>query len=91
MHGASGTDPKVYMGGGNNALRNLIWDKLESIGIVCEVPGNNIAGIEPKNIANRTRTGGGVQLELTTALRSSLFADNNSGRANRKIEVSGLD
>lgn len=84
VHGASGTDPKVYMGGGNNALRNLIWDKLESIGIVCEVPGNNIAGVEPKNIANRTRTGGGVQLELTTALRSSLFADNNSGRANRE-------
>ncbi|MYW20066.1 hypothetical protein GT039_31960, partial [Streptomyces sp. SID2955] len=42
-----------------------------------------INGDDPANIANRTRTGAGAQLELSTALRQAMFGDF-SGAAKRR-------
>ncbi|WP_238007143.1 poly-gamma-glutamate hydrolase family protein [Dactylosporangium sp. AC04546] len=41
-----------------------------------------LGGDDPANIVNRTLTGGGVQLELTTPLRNAMFTTNT--RAQRK-------
>lgn len=83
IHGASGDEALTYMGGGNTALKNLIWTYLEEKGFKClESPGN-LAGVEPLNIANRTTLGKGVQLELSSQQRKDFFERGNWGRANR--------
>jgi phage replication-related protein YjqB (UPF0714/DUF867 family) len=76
-HGKSGTDETVYVGGLDKALRNAVWTKLTAAGFDCEVSPSGIAGLEPDNITNRTKTGGGVQLEITTELRKSFFVDKD--------------
>ena len=42
-----------------------------------------IAGISPENICNLLLTGAGAQLEITTDLRSALFAPGRNTRAER--------
>jgi phage replication-related protein YjqB (UPF0714/DUF867 family) len=84
-HGKSGTDLTVYVGGLDSPLRNAIWTKLTDAGFDCEVSPSGIAGLEPMNITNRSKTGAGVQLEITTELRKSFFIDkdwNNRSRSN---------
>lgn len=84
-HGKSGTDLTVYVGGLDAPLRNAIWTKLTQAGFACEVSPSGIAGVEPDNITNRTKTGAGVQLEITTELRKTFFVDkdwNNRSRDN---------
>lgn len=85
IHGKSGTDESIYVGGLDSAFRNIVWTKLEEAGFTCLLAPEGIAGQEPMNITNRTRSGGGVQLETTTNLRKSFFIDgdwNNRVRAN---------
>lgn len=76
-HGKSGTDLTVYVGGLASPLRNAIWTKLNEAGFNCEISPSGIAGLEPDNITNRSKTGGGVQLEITTELRKSFFIDGD--------------
>lgn len=83
IHGASGTEPYTYMGGENTALKNMIWDSLESRGFECRESPGNLAGVEPMNIANRTKDGMGVQLELSTKQRKDFFENQNWAAANR--------
>lgn len=47
-----------------------------------------LAGTDPDNIANRTYTGAGTQLELTTELRDQMFGENT--RARRKHTTTGV-
>lgn len=85
IHGKSGTDESIYVGGLDSAFRNIVWTKLEEAGFTCLLAPEGIAGQEPMNITNRTRSGGGVQLETTTNLRKSFFTDgdwNNRDRSN---------
>ncbi|MFI5761921.1 poly-gamma-glutamate hydrolase family protein [Streptomyces sp. NPDC051563] len=83
--GAAAGQPKAVVVGGLNArFRQLLSTKLSGAGF--QVLGGNpedLNGDLPDNICNRTLTGeGGGQLEITTELRQSLFA-NFSGAANR--------
>jgi phage replication-related protein YjqB (UPF0714/DUF867 family) len=82
-HGKSGTDLTVYVGGLDSPLRNAVWSKLEAAGFTCAVSPTGIAGLDPENITNRTKTGGGVQLEITTELRKSFFIDNDWNNRSR--------
>ncbi len=84
IHGASGTEEYTYMGGGNTALKNLIWKNLTENGFDCRESPGNLAGVEPMNIANRTMLGMGVQLELSTEMRKAFFKDKDWSRAKRE-------
>lgn len=84
VHGASGTEPKIYVGGLDIALRNAIWEELVKKGLPAVIAPSNIIGEEPDNISNRTIHGQCVQLELTTAMRQSFFVNNDWSSANRK-------
>lgn len=84
IHGASGTEEYTYMGGGNTALKNLIWKYLTEKGFDCRESPGNLAGVEPMNIANRTMLGMGVQLELSTEMRKAFFKDKDWSRAKRE-------
>ncbi|WP_346283850.1 poly-gamma-glutamate hydrolase family protein [Streptomyces sp. SID6139] len=87
---------KVIVGGRDARLkRNLLaaftkygltspaTDPDWNVTVVLADPSSSIDGDDPANIVNRTRTGGGAQLEISTALRKAMFGDF-SGAAKRR-------
>jgi phage replication-related protein YjqB (UPF0714/DUF867 family) len=84
-HGFTGTDARTYVGGLDTALAKKVGDALAAKGFVVDFnPPEGIPGLEPKNIANRNRSGAGVQLELTNAQRAAFYPDGNTGAPNRQ-------
>ncbi|MDF3140358.1 MULTISPECIES: poly-gamma-glutamate hydrolase family protein [unclassified Streptomyces] len=97
LHGFDDTaTKKIIIGGRDERLkRNLLaaftkygltspttnadWD----VAVVLAGATDPINGDDPANIVNRTRTGAGAQLELSTALRKAMFGDF-SGAAKRR-------
>lgn len=84
IHGASGSSKIIYLGGADTSNVNIMRDKLTQAGFNVQVAPSNIDGSSITNVVNKNTRKKGVQLELTTALRQSLFADNNYGRVNRE-------
>lgn len=85
VHGYEGLEPICYVGGLDVPLRDRIMDNLRTLGFDTRLAPPEIDGTHPKNIVNRSRSGKGVQLELTYALRSSLF-DRFSGIRRRQSQ-----
>ncbi|MEU8263885.1 poly-gamma-glutamate hydrolase family protein [Micromonospora sp. NPDC048999] len=76
----------VLIGGLDATFRELLRQEYNEAGItLAGGGGGEIDGIHPRNICNRTLTGKGAQLELTTALRNAMFGDNT--RAGRKTST----
>jgi phage replication-related protein YjqB (UPF0714/DUF867 family) len=69
VHGYAAPGPDVLLGGLNEALKQKVAQALLQIGISCLTDGHRFPGRDPRNICNRGRTGAGVQLELSEALR----------------------
>lgn len=80
---ASGTQA-VLVGGLDTTFKNLLLQEYTAAGIraIDAAPIEALNGDEPDNIANRTLTGMGSQLEMTTDLRVAMFGENT--RAQRK-------
>lgn len=72
VHGASGTIPVTYVGGWDIEGMNLVKQKLLAAGFTLQNPPAGLSGTGTLNITNRNSRGKGIQLELTTALRSSM-------------------
>ncbi|MDR7275270.1 poly-gamma-glutamate hydrolase family protein [Catenuloplanes atrovinosus] len=72
----------VLVGGRDQALKTRLRNRYEAAGIqhvdAATVPA--LSGTDPANIANRTLTGAGTQLELTTDLRAAMFTENTRPR-----------
>lgn len=83
LHGAAGDTPITYIGGRDVVMRNFIWKALEDRGFTVELADGGIAGIEPDNFINRTKSGEGVQLELSTQQRKNLFVGGDWSRSKR--------
>lgn len=66
----------VLIGGLNPTFRQYLLEEFTAVGIraVTASGEEEIAGISPDNICNRTLLGMGAQLEMTTALRTAMFA-----------------
>ncbi|MFD9563379.1 poly-gamma-glutamate hydrolase family protein [Streptomyces sp. NPDC059994] len=83
-HGYSGDEQVTHIGGLDNALAQMVGRKLEAAGFTVDYnPGEDIAGAKESNIANRNKSGAGVQLELSAGQRKAFFPNGNSGAANR--------
>ncbi|MFI8961587.1 poly-gamma-glutamate hydrolase family protein [Streptomyces sp. NPDC053493] len=65
--------------GMTSPMTYLEWN----VSVVYAAPGDAINGDDPANIVNRTRTGAGAQLELSTALREAMFGDFTSAPKRR--------
>ncbi|MFG2039449.1 poly-gamma-glutamate hydrolase family protein [Dactylosporangium sp. NPDC048998] len=82
--GLTDSTAAVMVGGLHTTLKNRMLTNLATAGIqaydAASVPA--LGGDDPANIVNRTLTGSGVQLELTTPLRTAMFTTNT--RAQRK-------
>lgn len=68
-------DQAVLVGGRDAELRGALIDSLRANGFVAEDGAGHptLGGLHPDNICNRTATGAGAQLEITTGLRKAMF------------------
>lgn len=75
----------VLVGGLNATLRQYLTEEFAAAGIraVTASGEEEIAGISPDNICNRSLLGMGAQLEMTTDLRVAMFAPGKNTRAER--------
>lgn len=83
VHGCQGDEAVVYIGGKDIELKSEISKQLNKIGINVQDAPNNMAGAQDNNIVNCTINGAGVQLELTSKLRQSLFKNERYNRKSR--------
>ncbi|MGR8919384.1 MAG: poly-gamma-glutamate hydrolase family protein, partial [Gammaproteobacteria bacterium] len=69
VHGCSGEDRAVMLGGRDRALVDRFAQALAPIDVAVHVGNHRFPGTHRRNICNRGAAGRGVQLELTDALR----------------------
>jgi len=74
IHGAKGKLPVVFIGGRDLELGAVIQQRLQAAGFDVQ-KNSRMPGVAPANICNRGKSGKGVQLELTMALRETFFKD----------------
>ncbi|MEQ6028430.1 poly-gamma-glutamate hydrolase family protein [Staphylococcus saccharolyticus] len=86
IHGASGSEEIVYLGGPRSDLRNEIEKQLVGRGFTVKVPPEYLGGQNNNNFINREDNNTGVQLELTTALRKAFFTNGDISTKNRTNE-----
>lgn len=80
IHGCAEKGAKVLLGGLHIPLVSRVRNALGSAGFQVEARAG-LQGLHPQNLCNRGRSGGGVQLELSSGLRKTLFLDlTRSGR-----------
>jgi len=76
VHGErSGDEEFVMVGGGGDWLSLAIMKELIRSGFSAVNPRPGLGGRNPRNICNRGRLGGGVQLEISERLRGRLRDD----------------
>ncbi len=84
IHGHHGKNEVVFIGGKNQELKGKIRCMLNKSGFHAQISTElGLSGQHPRNICNRSRTGKGVQLEISRGLREKMF-DNLSTRTCRK-------
>ncbi|MEU8763731.1 poly-gamma-glutamate hydrolase family protein [Streptomyces sp. NPDC048659] len=96
LHGFDSAERKIVIGGRDERLKRNLLASLAANGITSPGAGADrsvavvvagaddpINGDDPANIVNRTRTGAGAQLELSTGLREAMFG-TFSGADNRR-------
>jgi phage replication-related protein YjqB (UPF0714/DUF867 family) len=81
----------VYIGGRNDAYKNIVKESLKKEGFHVEEAPENLEGTDKNNIVNRNEWGEGVQLELSTKLRKSFFKDRDFAMNNRKQQTEKYD
>jgi phage replication-related protein YjqB (UPF0714/DUF867 family) len=75
IHGEASEDGEgVLLGGLDDELGPVIGAELQGSGFdVRKHPNPGLQGLEPENVCNRGRSGKGVQLELSRAVRKEMF------------------
>ena len=84
VHGCVGKNPVVYIGGRDINLKRRLFNILAMNGYPVQIGTSRYTGMWLKNICNRTFSGKGVQLEITTGMRRQFFEKLQS-RKGRKI------
>lgn len=71
IHGYDGDDERVLLGGLDAVLKLRLAESLRQAGLRGDTGGHLFPGTDRSNICNRGRSGRGVQLEISSALRGS--------------------
>jgi phage replication-related protein YjqB (UPF0714/DUF867 family) len=74
IHGFSGTDMGIRIGGLDADLKAAVIPALIDAGFIPLEDDEVFTGLDPANICNRTATGVGLQLELSRGLRAAMFS-----------------
>lgn len=81
VHGCSGGQEMIYIGGLYQTGKNEFYRALVAAGFPAAEAHSSLAGRSPDNICNQGQSGHGVQFELTEGFRQTLFGDlTPSGR-----------
>lgn len=81
VHGCSGMDDTIYIGGLHTHFKKFLFYRLRNIGFNVQIDGNRHAGSHPRNICNRGSSGRGIQLEISLGLRRQMFNElSRTGR-----------
>jgi phage replication-related protein YjqB (UPF0714/DUF867 family) len=85
VHGEGSQNRVVFLGGRDEERLRRLRASLEQRGFCVKRHQNpNLQGEDPANICNRTKSGVGVQLELSKGLRRSFFQSlTNNGRQHK--------
>ncbi|WP_101845081.1 poly-gamma-glutamate hydrolase family protein [Halobacillus sp. Marseille-P3879] len=83
LHGASGTEPKTLLGGRNTELKAIVKNQLEARGFTVSAAPDRIDGDHPDNYTNRTKSGQGVQVEITRAQRKAFYKNGDISLSSR--------
>lgn len=85
FHGFTGTAgvAETLIGGLDGRLRDAVKAALTAAGFTVTVAASELAGTDTANICNKSARGGGVQLEMSLALRQSFFPGGDTSRAMR--------
>lgn len=71
----------TYVSGADSVLASLIVQELNAAGFDTDRAPVSFAGDDPQNLCNRNRMRSGVQLDLSLALRKSLYAGGDLSSA----------
>lgn len=69
IHGCRGDSPQALLGGLDTGLKTRIGAAIAAAGVETRLAGHRYRAVHPRNICNRGRSGAGVQVELTSAVR----------------------
>jgi phage replication-related protein YjqB (UPF0714/DUF867 family) len=69
IHGCDVEGERVFLGGLDNSLIEILLSELSRVGITVEPSDPKYSGTHPNNICNRGQTKRGVQLELSIQFR----------------------
>ncbi|MEB5760841.1 poly-gamma-glutamate hydrolase family protein [Staphylococcus haemolyticus] len=86
IHGCLGEEDVAYIGGKDNKLKERIANELNHIGVEVKEAPSHMSGVQDDNIVNCTKNEVGVQIELTSSLRKTLFKNNKFNRKSRMDE-----
>jgi len=76
IHGCTGKEPMVFLGGLDAELKHQILQELQKSGFqTTECSESRFSGIDNANICNLCGRGMGVQLEISRGLRTLMFRD----------------
>lgn len=81
----------IYIGGRDEAYKSLIEHSLNQAGFQTDDAPRHLSGMGERNLTNLSKTGEGVQLELSTKLRKKFFKEDNFTRKNRKNQSELFD
>jgi len=93
LHGFSDSDAngKIRIGGRDTELMSIVLEELTAAGISAQVATDpKLNGNDPANICNKATIGAGVQLEMQTTYRESLFAPGCNTRELRKNNTNAV-
>ncbi|EGW36957.1 poly-gamma-glutamate hydrolase family protein [Desulfosporosinus sp. OT] len=80
IHGLkNSTDEFLMIGGLDTTLGTELQITLQDYGYIVKESGQKYRGVRTTNICNRGRTGKGVQLEISFALRKRIVEDTECG------------
>ncbi len=79
VHGCSGEEEFVHVGGIDFRLRECIEERLRQAGFKTPRRAWSLRGLDKRNICNLCRRGMGVQLEISKGLRARMFGDLSYG------------
>jgi phage replication-related protein YjqB (UPF0714/DUF867 family) len=87
LHGLSdaAAHGKIHIGGRDIELRSIVLEELKAAGIAADLATETDTNAsDSANICNKTTSGAGVQLEMGTTYRASLFAPGCNTRELRR-------
>lgn len=78
IHGCRRTGKTVYIGGGDTALKTIVFATLAQNGFNADsAPSTALMGVHRNNLCNRGSRGMGLQLEITGSLRRDLIESDS--------------